>query len=355
MIIEVDGNDGVGKTTYIKELSKLFPNDIFFDRGFLSKATLSDEFNKREPNFKAICGFKTNVCYILLDCDIKVCQERILMRGDSIDVEFHNIDDLTKYQNRFHALSEAFNVPIFDTSLNIEKNIKEIANYINNFKQTVTNQMKVVVGTSNKGKIREIASILSPLGIELIPQALDIDENGKTIEENAEIKARGYCEANEGEIVICEDSGLIVPQLNGLPGAFSSRFHSVELDKDLNVINVPREDFTTDKTRHDKLNNERLLELIKTVPFDKRTAYFEVCFIVMRNNEILFKVTRQSHGFISDELKGENGFGYDPLFIGNDTFGKTYAELDSSRKNMKSHRKSALVEVGKWFAEFLKK
>ena len=116
-----------------------------------------------------------------------------------------------------------------------------------------------------------------------------------------------------------------------------------------------KEDFTTDKTEHDRLNNERVIELIKKIPFEKRNAYFEVCFTVMKNGVELFKVTKQSHGFVIDELKGKNGFGYDPIFVGNDTFGKTYAELDSTRKNLRSHRKAALNEVGRFFAEYMKK
>ena len=125
--------------------------------------------------------------------------------------------------------------------------------------------MDIVIGTSNKGKVREIASIISPLGYNLIPQSLDIDEYGKTIEENAIIKAIEYSKKNPNMYVIAEDSGLVVPELNGLPGAYSSRFYTVELDENLNVVNVPKEEYTTDKTELDKLNNELLLKLIKNV------------------------------------------------------------------------------------------
>lgn len=214
--------------------------------------------------------------------------------------------------------------------------------------------MQIVVGTTNKGKIREIASILAPLGYELIPQSLDIDENGKTIEENAIIKALGYSEVNKDMYVIVEDSGLVVPKLNGLPGAYSARFHSIELDESLNVLNVPKEDFTTDKNEHDGKNNERLLELIKTIPFGERAAYFEVCFVIAKNGQILFSSNGKSNGYINDKLVGENGFGYDPLFIGNDTYGKTYAELDNARKNLRSHRKSALKDLGYWISQNIK-
>lgn len=209
---------------------------------------------------------------------------------------------------------------------------------------------KIIVGTSNPGKVREIASILSPLGHEIIPMAMDIDETGETISDNAKIKALAYSKANPGVYVIVEDSGLVVPKLNNLPGPYSARFHTVIFDKNLVVRAVPKEDFTTDKSEHDRLNNERLLEMIKTLPEEMRAAYFEVSFVIAKDDEILTESIGHSYGYISDEMRGTNGFGYDPLFIGNDTFGKTYAELDTARKNLKSHRKKALKELGLWVA-----
>lgn len=209
---------------------------------------------------------------------------------------------------------------------------------------------KIVIGTTNPGKIREIANILSPLGYEFDPQALDIDEIGETIEENAIIKAKGYSKENPGKYVIAEDSGLVVPYLNGLPGAYSSRFHSIKFDETYKPIVIPREEFTTNKTEIDKLNNEKLRKMISDVPENSRAAYFEVCFVVMKDGEVLFKISKESHGYIITEERGTNGFGYDPIFVGNDTYGKTYAELDAARKNMRSHRKKALKELGFWIA-----
>ena len=96
--------------------------------------------------------------------------------------------------------------------------------------------MEIVIGTTNKGKVAEIASILSPLGYELKPMSLDIDENGKDITENAHIKAIEYSRKNPGKFIIAEDSGLVVPYLNGLPGAYSSRFHTIEIDNEYNRL-----------------------------------------------------------------------------------------------------------------------
>lgn len=361
MIIEIDGNDGVGKTTYINRLQEIFPNDVFLDRGLLSKATLhpywNNDLKKNEiRNYKRMCPLNKNVCYILLDTYPKLCQERIFKRGDSIKEKYHTMEDLILFQKRFLVLATSNKqrfIPMYSTHLDFEQNIRSIVNYINGFKQG-KNFMEIVIGTSNKGKIREIASILSPLGYDLKPQSLDIEEIGKTIQENAIIKALGYSKENPDKYVIAEDSGLVVPKLNGLPGAYSARFHSIEMDDLLNVINIPKEEFTTDKSEHDKKNNERLLELIKKIPFEERAAYFEVCFCIVKNGEVLHTTSGQSYGYINDKLVGKNGFGYDPLFVGNDTFGKTYAELDSARKNLRSHRKSALKNLALWLTQNIK-
>lgn len=361
MIIEIDGNDGVGKTTYINKLKEFFPNDIFLDRRLLSKATLhpywDNELKKNQVrNYKYMCPLNKNVCYILLDTYPKLCQERILKRGDSIIEKYHTMEDLILFQKRFLTLATSNKqrcIPIYSTHLDINENITKIVNYINGFKQA-KNFMEIIIGTSNKGKIREIASILSPLGYDLKPQSLDIKEVGKTIQENAIIKALGYSKENPDKYVLVEDSGLVVVKLNGLPGAYSARFHSIEIDESLNVVNVPEEKFTTDKSEHDKKNNERLLELVKNIPFEERAAYFEVCFCMVKNGEILFTTSARSNGFINDKLVGNNGFGYDPLFVGNDTFGKTYAELDSNRKNLRSHRKVALKDLALWLTQNIK-
>ena len=98
---------------------------------------------------------------------------------------------------------------------------------------------KIIIGTSNPGNIREIASILSPLGYEIEPHALDVQETGKTIKDNAILKATVYSKEYPDTYVIAEDSGLVVPGLNNLPGPYSARFHEVTIDNELNVTNVP--------------------------------------------------------------------------------------------------------------------
>lgn len=215
--------------------------------------------------------------------------------------------------------------------------------------------MDILIGTTNPGKVREIANILTPLGFNFITESLDIDENGKTIKDNANIKALAYSKRHPDMYIIAEDSGLVIPKLYNLPGAYSSRFHSIELDDNLNIIKVPREVFLTDKTEIDKKNNERVIALVKKyLKENERAAYFEVCFAIAKDGKVLYNVSKTASGYIITECRGTNGFGYDPIFVGTDTFGKTYAELDTVRKNMRSHRKKALKELGLWIAENIK-
>lgn len=157
MIIEIDGNDGVGKTTYINKLKEFFPNDIFLDRGLLSKATLhpywDNELKKNQVrNYKYMCPLNKNVCYILLDTYPKLCQERILKRGDSIIEKYHTMEDLILFQKRFLTLATSNKqrcIPIYSTHLDINENITKIVNYINGFKQA-KNFMEIIIGTSNR-------------------------------------------------------------------------------------------------------------------------------------------------------------------------------------------------------------
>jgi XTP/dITP diphosphohydrolase len=85
-----------------------------------------------------------------------------------------------------------------------------------------------------------------------------------------------------------------------------------------------------------------------------RGAYFTIVLCLIRNKQILFKTQTKSHGWISEEPKGENGFGYDPIFVGQNTFGKTYAELDRARKDSRSHRQLALREFRLWLSNQFK-
>lgn len=181
--------------------------------------------------------------------------------------------------------------------------------------------MKMVAATNNKGKLNELVSILSKLGIEVISLEEsgyyeEIEENGKTFEENALIKAEAVMRVT-GLAAIGDDSGLEIDALNGEPGIYSARYAKPGLRK---------------KTVLDKLRG---------VPEKKRTARF-VCAIacVLPNGEKI--ITRGiCEGKILNECRGEGGFGYDPIFYV-PVYRQTFAEMPAELKNRVSHRARAI-------------
>jgi XTP/dITP diphosphohydrolase len=203
------------------------------------------------------------------------------------------------------------------------------------------------IGTTNPGKTAEIAGILSPMGIELRPLALDVEETEDTFEGNARLKACAYARHARG-VAISEDSGLCIAALGGLPGAWSARFSDCELAPGFRVARVVASGRERDEI--DRANNQRVLELMKDVRDPLRAAVFKVRLVVADAERILFEEGAEAHGWIAPEARGERGFGYDPIFVGGDTFGKTYAELDPIRKNARSHRKKVLAAFQYWIA-----
>ncbi len=190
----------------------------------------------------------------------------------------------------------------------------------------------LIFATSNAGKIREVKSILSAIPIQTLNDITAVCpppvENGKTFLENAEIKARQYF-ACIGSPVIADDSGLVVPALNGGPGVYSSRYSG--------------------EKANDADNNALLLQQMQTLESGERSAYFE-CVVVFKNAGFEKSFIGRCHGEIGREPKGMNGFGYDPLFIVKE-FGRTLAELTLTEKNSISHRAKAFTRLG----EFLSK
>ena len=184
---------------------------------------------------------------------------------------------------------------------------------------------KVIFATGNQGKMKEIREILGDLDIELLSLKdagihADIVEDGKTFEENAQIKARTICNLT-GEIVLADDSGLEIDYLNKEPGIYSARYMG------------------EDTSYH--IKNEKLIERLEGVPDEKRTARF-VCAIAAAFPDGTMKTVRAAmEGRIGYEEKGENGFGYDPIFYLPE-YGCTSAELSMEEKNKISHRGKAL-------------
>jgi len=184
---------------------------------------------------------------------------------------------------------------------------------------------RIIFATGNKDKLREIREILADLDIEVVSMKeagvnIDIVEDGTTFEENAIIKAKAIHEAT-GEAVMADDSGLEVDYLNKEPGVYSARYMG------------------EDTSYH--IKNMSLVERLEGVPDEKRTARF-VCVIALVTEDGQVVTTRGNYeGIIGYEEKGENGFGYDPIFYVPE-YGCYSAELSREKKNEISHRGKAL-------------
>lgn len=203
----------------------------------------------------------------------------------------------------------------------------------------------MILGTTNPHKVREIGGLCAPLDIELEPLALDIPEDGVTFEENALAKAKGYALACPDQYVLVEDSGLVVPALDGLPGPWSARFADFDLDAK-RVTPSGR-----DREVMDQANCERLVAMMAEVPEHRRGATFVISIVVARAQgdvAILFHVTREVSGWVLPELRGAGGFGYDCVFASDSSFGKSWAEIDLARKGLISHRSEALWDLSAW-------
>lgn len=193
---------------------------------------------------------------------------------------------------------------------------------------------KFVVATKNKGKLKEIQEILKDMDFEVVSMEEagvneDIEEYGSTFEENALIKAKEV-HKRTGELVMADDSGLEVDYLNGAPGIYSSRFAG--------------------EGASDEDRNNKLLEMLKDVPFENRKARFVCAIAVVLPDSTYFTVRGTFEGYIAFEPVGTNGFGYDPLFFLPE-YNKTAAQLESAQKHEISHRGKAL----KLMVEELKK
>lgn len=182
--------------------------------------------------------------------------------------------------------------------------------------------MKIIAATKNKNKLREFGEILK--GFEIISQEeagidIDVEETGTTFEENSRLKAEAIFKAT-GIPAIADDSGLCVDALGGEPGVYSARYGGEGLDDEGRV--------------------QLLLKNMENVPDEKRTARF-VCVITMVSSGGVITAKGECEGVINHAPKGENGFGYDPVFYMKE-YGKTTAEMSPDEKNAVSHRGKAL-------------
>lgn len=191
---------------------------------------------------------------------------------------------------------------------------------------------KIVLASNNNHKLREISEILEPLDFTVISQlqagiSLEVDEIGTTFEENAALKARAIYQIYK-TAVIADDSGLEVDYLNKAPGVYSSRYAG--------------------ENATDKEKCEKLLSELEGVPMEKRTARFVsvICYIDKDGKEHI--VRGECEGYIGFEPRGENGFGYDPIFMYGD---KSFAEISAEEKNSVSHRANAMRKFVKLIGE----
>ncbi|SPE44526.1 Non-canonical purine NTP pyrophosphatase [Candidatus Sulfotelmatobacter sp. SbA7] len=201
---------------------------------------------------------------------------------------------------------------------------------------------RVLIATSNAGKLRDFAGAAASLGVQVAPiPGFDslplVVEDGLTFEANARKKAEVYSRYAAGEIVLADDSGLEVEALGGAPGVHSARY----------AAEAPH---LAGTNSDDAANNARLLRELKKVPAEKRTARF-VCVIAAAQDGQTLEVFRgQAEGMILDAPRGSNGFGYDPLFF-YPQIGKTFAELSAEEKAKFSHRGAAFRKFLEWAEE----
>lgn len=184
---------------------------------------------------------------------------------------------------------------------------------------------RIVIATTNAGKRREIRQVLGDLPVDWLTLDAfaampDVEEDGATFEANAAKKAVAYSHAT-GVWTLADDSGLEVDALNGRPGVHSARFAGPEQD--------------------DAANNARLIEELRSVPPQRRTARFRCALAVADGASVLAVAGGAMEGLIIDQPRGGNGFGYDPHFFVPD-LDRTTAELSPEHKNRISHRGTAL-------------
>lgn len=196
---------------------------------------------------------------------------------------------------------------------------------------------KLVVASNNDHKISEIKEMLSEFDLEVLSLKeagidVDVEENGKTFMENAEIKARAIKKLVGDCMVLSDDSGLSVEALNGAPGIYSARYsgehgNSVE-------------------------NNKKLIRELKGIPFEDRKAKFVCAMVLMVDEENVVEVQGEVQGLILEEYTVCEGFGYDPLFYV-PSLKATFNDVPSEVKNSMSHRGNALKQLKEEIKKYL--
>jgi XTP/dITP diphosphohydrolase len=199
----------------------------------------------------------------------------------------------------------------------------------------ISRSMRLVLASSNRGKLAEIRGILADLDVDLVAQGdlgiADADETATTFVENALLKAR-HAAAASGLPALGDDSGICVDALDGAPGLYSARYAGVHGDAAANIA--------------------RLLDALRDVPDERRGAHFHCVLVLLRHAADPAPLIAEArwHGRILHAPRGSGGFGYDPVFF-DPALGRGAAELDASVKNRVSHRGQALAKLREMLAE----
>lgn len=204
------------------------------------------------------------------------------------------------------------------------------------FEAVEIEEKTIVIATRNPGKAKEFAALFAKEGYQIktlldYPDLPDVEETGMTFEENARLKAETISQLLQ-QPVLADDSGLVVDALNGMPGIFSARFAG--------------------ERKSDAANNAKLLHELTNVPDEQRTAHFHCTLVFAAPQKESLVVEADWDGRIARIPQGDNGFGYDPLFIV-PGYDKTSAELTSEEKNKISHRGMAVKELERTWKEWL--
>lgn len=197
---------------------------------------------------------------------------------------------------------------------------------------------ELLIATSNQGKVRELESLLSgvPVALKSLDELNDIDqveETGTTFRENAELKAAGYA-MQSGIWSLADDSGLEIAALGGAPGIYSDRFAGEGASNEAKMVKV-------------------LDELAVTTTASRNARFVCVMSIADNTGKIVFTAEGTCEGTIALEARGNNGFGYDPIFIPNG-FDRTFGELPRHIKQQISHRARAVAEIIRYLQGFFK-
>jgi XTP/dITP diphosphohydrolase len=196
--------------------------------------------------------------------------------------------------------------------------------------------IKLLLATTNQGKTQEIKYFLKGIPVQVISLqdlkvSLFFEEKGHSFLENARGKSLFYGQKWK-DMILGEDSGLVIEHLDGAPGIISARFSGAGATDEKNILKV--------------------LELLKDVPKKSRQAKFVSCMVVSLQGKVLTQIQEEVPGFITTEKKGSCGFGYDPIFY-YPPLQKTFAELSPEEKNKISHRGRALKRLKDYLEEYI--